>query len=449
MARILLPCPPLLGHLQPVLVVARALRRRGHQVDVLTGPGYADLVRAYGVTMRALPPAAMSRPLPASSPTVLAPRWVQARRDVLARFIVPLAAQSTALGMALESADYDVVVADTAYLGALPLLLGSGPPDRPPVVGISATPISAVSVDAAPFGSGLRNADTRFAHSRNRQVNWLLRHGPMRPVHEALDRALAAYGVAPGTASYFDLLGHFDVTYQLSLPELEYPRRELPSTVRCVGPLPIEAADWTPPEWWGELDRTRPLVHVTQGTLDNTDLDRLVVPAVRALRDRDVTVVVTTGRALHPEDRAALTAAAPGRVQVADFIPYDVLLPRTDLIITNGGWGGVQQAARHGVPVIVAGATEEKPEVAARVAWSGLGINLRTGRPRPARIRSAVDTVLGAHRYRDRARQIADAAAARPDPLRLIVTEVEALTARSTGRQNAGRADPDRHPHRR
>ena len=64
------------------------------------------------------------------------------------------------------------------------------------------------------------------------------------------------------------------------------------------------------------------------------------------------------------------TAAAPAGlaadgVHVTDFVPYDVLLPRTDLLVTNGGWGGVQQAARHGVPVIVAGATEEKPEVGA------------------------------------------------------------------------------------
>ncbi len=441
MARILLPCPPLLGHLQPVLVIARALRRRGHDVDVLTGPAYAELVRAYGVAMRPLPAAAMSRPLPTPSPSALAPRWVQARRDVLARFIVPLAAQSTALGVALASTDYDAVVADTAFLGALPLLLGTRRPDRPPVVGISATPISAVSVDAAPFGSGLRNADTRFAHRRNRQVNWLLRHGPMRPVHEALDEALAAYGVAPGTASYFDLLGHFDVTYQLSLPELEYPRRELPATVRCVGPLPIEATDWAPPPWWAGLDPTRPLVHVTQGTVDNTDLHRLVIPAVRALRDRDVSIVVTTGRPLLPADRA-MTELAPGRLQVADFIPYDALLPRTDLIITNGGWGGVQQAARYGVPVVVAGVTEEKPEVAARVAWSGLGINLRTGRPRPARIRAAADAVLGSNRYRDRARQIATAAADRPDPLQLIMGEIEIL-AGSRAQDHASEIDSD------
>ena len=44
-----------------------------------------------------------------------------------------------------------------------------------------------------------------------------------------------------------------------------------------------------------------------------------------------------------------------------------MLLPRTDVLVTNGGYGGVQQALAHGVPLVVAGRTEDKVEVAARV----------------------------------------------------------------------------------
>ena len=37
-------------------------------------------------------------------------------------------------------------------------------------------------------------------------------------------------------------------------------------------------------------------------------------------------------------------------------------------MVTNGGYGGVQLALAHGVPLVVAGNTEEKGEIAARVA---------------------------------------------------------------------------------
>jgi UDP:flavonoid glycosyltransferase YjiC (YdhE family) len=36
-------------------------------------------------------------------------------------------------------------------------------------------------------------------------------------------------------------------------------------------------------------------------------------------------------------------------------------------MVTNGGYGGVQMALAHAVPLVVAGAKEDKPEVAGRV----------------------------------------------------------------------------------
>ena len=58
-------------------------------------------------------------------------------------------------------------------------------------------------------------------------------------------------------------------------------------------------------------------------------------------------------------------------------------------MVTNGGYGGVQQALAHGVPLVVAGDSEDKPEVAARVRWSGVGIDLRRGDPSPAQLATA------------------------------------------------------------
>lgn len=39
---------------------------------------------------------------------------------------------------------------------------------------------------------------------------------------------------------------------------------------------------------------------------------------------------------------------------------------------TNGGYGGVQYALRYGVPIVATGGKEDKPQVGARVAWSGV-----------------------------------------------------------------------------
>jgi UDP:flavonoid glycosyltransferase YjiC (YdhE family) len=63
-------------------------------------------------------------------------------------------------------------------------------------------------------------------------------------------------------------------------------------------------------------------------------------------------------------------------------------------------------ALSHGVPLVVAGEAQDKPEVAGRVEWSGVGINLRTARPDEAAIRSAVRRILSEGSFRDRARGI-------------------------------------------
>ena len=75
-------------------------------------------------------------------------------------------------------------------------------------------------------------------------------------------------------------------------------------------------------------------------------------------------------------------------------------------MVTNGGYGAVQKALGYGVPLVVAGATEDKPEVAARVGWSGAGINLRTQAPTPKAIAAAVRSVLTDGRYRAAAQRL-------------------------------------------
>jgi UDP:flavonoid glycosyltransferase YjiC (YdhE family) len=145
------------------------------------------------------------------------------------------------------------------------------------------------------------------------------------------------------------------------------------------------------------------VVHVTQGTVADGDLAALVLPTVHALAGEDVLVVAGTGR----HDPASL-GRLPANARVAPFVPHGWLLPHTSVLVTNGGFGGVQVALANGVPLVVAGATEDKPEVAARVAWAGVGVNLRTNTPTPAGIREAVRRVLDDVTYAGRAQAMRD-----------------------------------------
>jgi UDP:flavonoid glycosyltransferase YjiC (YdhE family) len=54
----------------------------------------------------------------------------------------------------------------------------------------------------------------------------------------------------------------------------------------------------------------------------------------------------------------------------------------------------------------VAGATEDKPEVANRIEWSGAGINLRTNKPNLHQIRRAVKRSIRQPIFRQKAQAI-------------------------------------------
>jgi UDP:flavonoid glycosyltransferase YjiC (YdhE family) len=89
--------------------------------------------------------------------------------------------------------------------------------------------------------------------------------------------------------------------------------------------------------------------------------------------------------------------------------------------------------------------TEDKADVNARVAWSGVGVNLATNNPTPQALRQAVRTVLDKPNYRSRASTMADEFSridTRSEILR-IVTETSHRT-NEDGLPHVGAMAPDR-----
>ncbi len=166
------------------------------------------------------------------------------------------------------------------------------------------------------------------------------------------------------------------------------------------------------------------MVLVTQGTLANTDLSQLVGPTLTALAGEDVTVIATTGG----PPIEAIPVALPANARAERFLPFDRLLPKVNVMVTNGGYGAVNHALSLGVPLVVAGGSEEKPEIAARVAWAGAGINLESARPSPEQIRDAVLATLTDRRYREGAQALRDDFA-RYNALDTIASIVEELVS--------------------
>lgn len=409
MSTYLLCATPAHGHVMPLLQVATHLAAGGHRVLFLTSSRYAPRIAAAGVEFRALPDAAdVDLDDAASVPGragLTGPAAI--RFDMLHLFLRPGAAQLAALRALLAETPVDAILTEPLFVGAA-LLVETPRAVRPPIVALGIFPLGIASRDTAPFGLGIPPRAGWTGRLRNAALAIASRRLVFAPVAREAD-AIARHELGHPLGRFFlDWHGAADAVVQFTVSEFEYPRSDLPPHVTFVGALPpaaSAAAAGDLPDWWSELSGTRPVVHVTQGTVANSDLGQLVLPTIAGLGGSAPLVVVSTGGA----PVARVPGPLPENVRVAPYLPYDLLLPRVDVMVTNGGYGGVQQALGHGIPLVVAGRTEDKVEVSARVAWSGVGIDLRTNTPAPDAVAAAVRRVQGEPGFRARAASLARA----------------------------------------
>ncbi len=442
MARVIVAASPIYGHFAPMRTIAAYLVTRGHHVTMITGSRYRKAVEAVGAWFAPLRGAADfdGDDVPGSFPQVVASRTgVESLGFGLRHlFIDPMPDQHHTLQGLLAQVDGEpaVLVHETGFLGAWPTVFGAAGLRPAAVVGIGVVPLTISSQDTAPFGLGLAPDNSPEGRDRNRAAK-AAQEAVLASTHEHLRKVLASCGAALPPPFVLDGMSLVpDRFLQLSIAQLDYPRSDLPDSIRYVGALPTGLGNRSGlPHWWGEVLQARRVVAVSQSTATNVDSTELVRSTLDALADMDVLVVATLGRAANLE-------RVPSNARVAESIPFDELLPHTDVLVSNGGYGTVQRALAHAVPMVLAGQSEDKAEVTARAVWSGAAINLATRHPASGDVRAAVEAVLSKPSYRMRARELADEYA-RHDALAAIhrtVAELSEGTVRSACRSR-GSAD--------
>jgi UDP:flavonoid glycosyltransferase YjiC (YdhE family) len=421
MAKFLFATVSAAGHIAPGLGIARALVVRGHEVVWYTGRRYQASVESTGARFapmraaREIEDGALDDEFPGRAE--LRGGLPQLKFDMLHLFIDPIPSYIEDLERIASEEDFDGYVSDVGFVAMNLFCEREGL--RHTSYGISALPFP--SRDAAPFGLALRPSQSLLGRVRNAALHFLFDRVIFRGVNQHYAATRKKLGLpAKRTGSFFADSRGLDNYLQASVPGFEYPRSDLPVVVQFIGPFMPAAGSFVPPHWWDDLDGSRPVVHVTQGTVA-TDFAQLIMPTLEALANEDVIVVATTGGKSVDE-----LGPIPSNARVAEFLPYAKLLPRTSVMVTNAGFGGVQLALAHGIPIVAAGGSEDKPEVAARIAWTGAGIDLRTATPSPQLIRQAVRSLLREPSYRANARRL-QTETATYDAARLAVQAIERL----------------------
>ena len=173
-------------------------------------------------------------------------------------------------------------------------------------------------------------------------------------------------------------------------PGLEFPGYQPPDNAEFVGDLVprsrIGRRRDTPPPAVPSRTGARVVV-VSQGTVDNTDPDKLIVPTLEALADGPHVVVATTGGAENsspskPSSPDPLVTRGRGLRRLRRALPSHRRVRQQR---------GLREPACRSAPRRTGDRrrhAQGKNDINVRVAHNGLGVDLRSERPKPARIRA-------------------------------------------------------------
>ncbi|KAH8804707.1 putative UDP-glucuronosyltransferase 2A3 [Xylogone sp. PMI_703] len=435
---------PIIGHLSPFREICRRIIERGYDVTLVTGSAFRPLVEAIGANFVPLEGYADFTEADINvrwaARNDLPPGPEQLLYDIENIFLNSIPEQTNALQRAtkiLKEAHPGrkiVVLSETSFFGSIALKLGAADPSIAGVVGVGLIPIVLSSVDLAPFGLGLppeNSPEGKARYAALRQQFDDLIYSKLIPICIAKIKEAGAVKQFPDFAFTLDLPYLVDDRFvQMCTPSIEYHRSDAPPTLRFSGGLPRSPAkNVTHPPWWGEMtaaaSQGKKIAFVCQGTIA-IDVKELVLPTLEAFKSNPEWIVVAS------LGRKGLTlpdgTVVPENAYVEDYILFDEILRYSSVFVTNGGYGAMQHGIYSGVPMIMAGATEDKPEVSTRAEWAGIAVNLRTATPTSEQIKNAAEELTTNPKYKKRVEELQEEMKGF-DPVGVVISNIEEVAA--------------------
>ena len=166
------------------------------------------------------------------------------------------------------------------------------------------------------------------------------------------------------------------------------------------------------PDWAVGLGE-RPIVYAALGTIAHA-MPGIFELIIDALRDEDVELILAVG-----QDPAAF-GPQPPNVHIERHVPQTQLLPDCDLFISHGGFNSVKESLSCGVPLVVLPIMSDEPYSAERCQALGLGRAVGPAERSAETVRDAVRAVLSDSSYRKRAGEFRAEMEALPGAERIV-----------------------------
>lgn len=390
--RVLFTLLPARGSLQPLLPLAGALLRGGHEVALCSAPRLRREVEAHGLPFV---PAGLDWHVSDSD-------YI----DVLCRAAGGLTFPSELAGeerFAWVTANLFIGAASRSMLPDVAALAREWPADLIIRESLEFSGCVAAEALGLPHASVAAAADS--ALDRRRELS-----GPLAPLRADVGLAPDPDGAMP--------FRHLHLCF--TPPSFDGPDADFPPTARFLAHQSTPRVEDRVPAWVDQLP-DRPTVLVSMGTVFHRT-PGLYEAILAALRDEPINLLVALG---FDQDPSRL-GAVPPHVRVEPTLPQVALLPRCELLVTHGGFNSVKEALRAGVPMVVIPIAGDQPYCAARCEALGVARIIAPTAREPQAIHAAARAVLDDTSYHQRARQMRSEIDSLP-PVETAVTMLEQL----------------------
>ena len=398
--KILFATVPAVGHFSPLTGMAMELKNRGHDLRWYTGKMFADKLRRLGIHHYPF-----EKALEVNQFTVdevfpqrikLKPGVAQLKFDLKNLFIDRTPEYFEDIVEIRKQFPFEIFVCDATFTAGelVQKKFNTGG------VAVGITPVMSSSKDLPPYGLGLTPDHSLPGKFRQKLMRFVAKNLLFKDASKGYNNIIKQYGLPENKSILFDIPAQVaDIFLQSGTPGFEYERSDWPEKLKFVGPLlGYKSPDRRGEQynWEEKLNLHKKIILITQGTYE-PDHSKLIIPALEALKGEPYLLIVATGYHNTEELRAKYNL---DNIIIEDFIDFDFIMPKAHLYVTNGGYGGTLLAIDHSLPMVAAGINEGKNEICARIGYFKLGINLKTEKPSPQKIRSAVEEILTNSQYK-------------------------------------------------